>query len=498
MAEAATGGGLPGHMMRAVRAGADPAAGDEDERAAAFELLRRFGVTPGAFFIRYDAPWRYFFTPGVEGVVVYVASNGTAVAWSDPLCAPDDGPALLKEFIDGMRDQGLQACLLAVSERVARLAMSSGAAALKIGEEPVFDLTTWQQPRGDAGKKLRWGLNKARRANVVVQGYRPGATRQPEVEAELMEVQARWEAALGRPIVRSFLRPAPLEEAAEKRIFVARRRVDGGAPGPIEAFVACSPIYGRGGWYLEDLVRLPSAPNGTTELLLVEAIHALAAEGASSATLGIAPLRGSDEQLDRRARWLIPLLRLAFDQFDSRYHFMSLSRYKAKFAPTAWEPRYVAFIPPRPSPGLVKAVVAMLDPPAAPNASAAPHSRRFGRALIAAQAAVWMAASLVVLAPGHLLKGLAALFAPVGAAGIGVALLLLARTRIGRQQGALDRALAVFVEGLLVVAAATRLEDRRGGLVALASIALAAVTLTLVLRSSRTPEPSLRESVAPH
>jgi hypothetical protein len=110
-----------------------------------------------------------------------------------------------------------------------------------------------------------------------------------------------------------------------------------------------------------------------------------------------------------------------------------------------------------------------------------------------------MAASLVVLAPGHLLKGLAALFAPVGAAGIGVALLLLlARTRIGRQQGALDRALAVFVEGLLVVAAATRLEDRRGGLVALASIALAAVTLTLVLRSSRTPEPSLRESVAPH
>ena len=162
MAEAATGGGLPGHMMRAVRAGADPAAGDEDERAAAFELLRRFGVTPGAFFIRYDAPWRYFFTPGVEGVVVYVASNGTAVAWSDPLCAPDDGPALLKEFIDGMRDQGLQACLLAVSERVARLAMSNGAAALKIGEEPVFDLTTWQQPRGDPGKKLRWGLNKGR------------------------------------------------------------------------------------------------------------------------------------------------------------------------------------------------------------------------------------------------------------------------------------------------------------------------------------------------
>jgi hypothetical protein len=104
----------------------------------------------------------------------------------------------------------------------------------------------------------------------------------------------------------------------------------------------------------------------------------------------------------------------------------------------------------------------------------------------------------VVLAPGHLLKGLAAFFAPVGAAGIGVALLLLARTRIGQQQGALDRALAVFVEGLLVVAAATRLEDRRGGLVALASIALAAVTLTLVLRSSRTPEPSLRESVAPH
>jgi lysylphosphatidylglycerol synthetase-like protein (DUF2156 family) len=481
-------------MMRNMEPGAAT-----DERAVAFDLLRRFGTSPEAFLIRYDAPWRYHFGRRVEGVVAYVVSNGTAVAWSDPLCGPDDTSVLLKEFIDEMRAQGLRMCLVALSEPVARVALANGAAVLKIGEEPVFDLTTWRQPRGDPGKKLRWGLNRARRANVVVQAYRPGQTRDPDLEAELLLVQARWEVSLGRPIVRSFLRPAPLQEVQEKRIFVARVTSGDGTPGPIEAFVASSPIYGRDGWYLEDLVRLPSAPNGATELLLVEAIHALAAEGARCATLGIAPLRRSDEQLDRRARWLVPVLRLAFDQFDARYHFASLSRYKAKFAPSAWEPRYVAFDPPRPSVGLVRGVVAVLDPPAASNDTATPRSWRLGRALIAAQAAVWMAASLLTLAPGHLLKGLAALLAPVGAAGIGVALLLLlARTRIGRRQGGLDRALAVFVEGLLVVAAATRLEDSRGGLVALGSIVLAATTLVLVLRSSATPAPSLREGVAPH
>src|SRR4029453_2600422 len=60
------------------------------------------------------------------------------------------------------------------------------------------------------------------------------------------------------------------------------------------------PVHGRNGWYLEDLVRRPGTVTGATELLIVEALERLAASGFEFAPLGIAPLRGSDRQMDRR------------------------------------------------------------------------------------------------------------------------------------------------------------------------------------------------------
>ncbi|HTS73765.1 MAG TPA: phosphatidylglycerol lysyltransferase domain-containing protein [Gaiellaceae bacterium] len=61
----------------------------------------------------------------------------------------------------------------------------------------------------------------------------------------------------------------------------------------IEAFVACARVNGGQGWFLEDLVRRPTAPVGATELVVVEALARLANSGADWAALDIAPLRGS-------------------------------------------------------------------------------------------------------------------------------------------------------------------------------------------------------------
>src|SRR5262249_49280695 len=131
------------------------------------------------------------------------------------------------------------------------------------------------------------------------------------IEAEIGDVRGAWEASLGRRPVRSFMQAAPLALAEHKRIFLARHH------GVLIPRLACAPVHGRDGWYLEDLVRRPAAVTGATEILIVEAIERLAAEGARFATLGIAPLRGSELQMDRRARWLSGALRLAFERFDA-------------------------------------------------------------------------------------------------------------------------------------------------------------------------------------
>jgi phosphatidylglycerol lysyltransferase len=348
-----------------------PAAGLRPaQRERLLKLLRLHGRNPNSFLAMYEGPWSLFDSD--LGGVPYVEVDHTALAWGDPLSTPADGPALLGQFADAMRGRGLRVCMVPVQETVARQAMGQGHAVLKIGEEPVFDLTNWRPPRGDPGKRLRWALNHARRSGVAVEEYQH-ANRDLAVEEEIACVRAAWERSLGRRAVESFMRTEPLALAEHKRIFLARR------DGDVVAVLACVPVYERDGWYLEDLVRLPDAVTGATELLIVEVLERLAAGGSRFATLGIAPLRGADRQVDRRARWLAGILRLAFERFDARYHFASLSRFKAKFRPTGWEARYATFLPPRPTVGLVRAVISVLDPqPARPRRVRARGASRLG------------------------------------------------------------------------------------------------------------------------
>jgi len=181
-----------------------------------------------------------------------------------------------------------------------------------------------------------------------VRAYRPadGPT--------VADAVAAWQAGLGRKAADSFLRASPLALVDEKRLFLAF------AGGRLEALLACSPVPAADGWLLEDLIRRPEAPMGATETLVVEALRSLAAEGAANAWLDLAPLRGSKDQIDGRARLLFRAAWPAVSLFDTRYRFRALTTYLDKFQPTDWTPRYVAFNPPWPSVALVRALKALL------------------------------------------------------------------------------------------------------------------------------------------
>ncbi|HVM57984.1 MAG TPA: phosphatidylglycerol lysyltransferase domain-containing protein [Gaiellaceae bacterium] len=319
----------------------------DQERAQALDLAARFGVNPFAFCLRYEAPWRYLFGASVEGAVGYLERDGVALVWGDPLAAPEDAEALLAEATAELRGSGMRVCLVLVGEGTATSALARGYAALKIGEQPYFELADWRRPRGDPGKHLRWCLNRAVRAGVVVRPY------EPRDERGAADVLRSWERGLGRTPAQSFLRASPLTLAAEKRIFIAV------ADGRIEAIVACTPAAGDG-WFLEDLVRRPSAPAGATEVLVVETLDRLAADGAARAWMDIAPLRGSTRQLDGRAQLLFRAAQPAVALFDSRYHFRALTRYVEKFVPSGWSPRYVALNPVWPTLRVIRAVSSLL------------------------------------------------------------------------------------------------------------------------------------------
>ena len=92
------------------------------------------------------------------------------------------------------------------------------------------------------------------------------------------------------------------------------------------------PVYDRDGWFFEDILRVPDAPNGTAELLIDAAMREVAESGSRFVTLGLAPLAVPDRWA-RTARWLM----------RGFYNFDGVRAFKAKLRPDRWTPIYLAW-----------------------------------------------------------------------------------------------------------------------------------------------------------
>jgi phosphatidylglycerol lysyltransferase len=149
----------------------------------------------------------------------------------------------------------------------------------------------------------------------------------------------------------------PFLHSEYKKYFTAR------VNGKLVGFLAASPIPARKGWYLEDVLRQPDAPQGTATLLVVEALSKLKAEGAALATLGTSPLTtdGPDD-VQGEHRVVARALEIAGRGLGGFYNFEGLRRFKGKFVPSWWESEYALVqrgvtVPPRVGHAIVRALV---------------------------------------------------------------------------------------------------------------------------------------------
>jgi phosphatidylglycerol lysyltransferase len=147
------------------------------------------------------------------------------------------------------------------------------------------------------------------------------------MRAQLDALIARWLATKEIAPMGFVVQLDPFSFPDEKRYFVATR------DDAIVGFLAVIPIYARDGWFFEDLLRDPSAPNGTTELLIDGAMRAAAGDGVAHVTLGLAPLAGE----------VSPWLRFARRWGRALYDFEGLRAFKSKLKPRAWDPIYLSY-----------------------------------------------------------------------------------------------------------------------------------------------------------
>src|SRR6267378_1368545 len=107
-------------------------------------------------------------TPEIDGAIIYGEFGRVWLAAGDPLSPLEDMAELARRFAAFAKRKGRVVAYVPTSTEFARMVARHDFAAVKVGAAPYFDLPTWN-PRGDSAKKLRAGVNQARRAGVEVE-----------------------------------------------------------------------------------------------------------------------------------------------------------------------------------------------------------------------------------------------------------------------------------------------------------------------------------------
>lgn len=300
--------------------------GPDLARDRVLALLRRHGWNATSFQVLEPA-FRHWFD-GDDACVGYVDTGRAWVAAGAPIAPTARLAEVALRFDAAARAAGRRTAWFATERRFSD---ATGWPALRIGDQPVWSPAAWSAVVASS-RGLREQLRRARAKGVVVRAVAAEElTVGHPTRAGIERLIARWQASRPMAPMSFLVQLDPFSFAAERRTFVAEQ---GGA---VVALLGIIPIYARAGWFFEDFVRDPDAPNGTVELLVDAGMRAAAAADVPLVTLGLAPLAGEVPGPLRAARRLGRPL----------YDFDGLRAFKAKFRPGAWDPVYLTYPPGR-------------------------------------------------------------------------------------------------------------------------------------------------------
>ncbi len=270
----------------------------------------------------------YWFAPEGDTVIAYVTYAGTRVVAGAPVCPPERLRAVTDAFSTDAARAREHVCYFAAGDRLEALAARAGLSVASLGAQPSWDPAGWERMLARRAS-VRAQLNRARNKGVVAAEW---DRRRADTSAALHRCLEVWLADRHLPALHFLIEPETLARLEDRRLFVAS------AGERIVGFLLASPVPAREGWLVEQLIRVPGAPNGTAELLVDQAMRTLAASGARYVTLGLAPL-SQHSRFDRRRmplwlRFILGWLRAHGRRF---YNFQGLDQFKAKFEPDDWE-----------------------------------------------------------------------------------------------------------------------------------------------------------------
>jgi len=307
------------------------------EQARVLALLERYGTAATSFQIL-EPGYKYWFDPGGEGVVAFVECGRYRVVAGGPVCASRAMAAHALAFVEAAHRGGKKVVWVGVDDDdLTHLkAGITEIDSLVIGLQPEWDPADYSL-EGPSRRSLRSQVNRARNKGVRIRRVMPEelANAPGALRASIEHVMTRWLASRKAGVLRFMVDLAPFTFCERRRYYLAE------AGDESIGFLAAVPVYGRRGWFLEDVIRVPDAPNGTAEYLIHTAMMEAHVQGDQFVTLGVSPLAALDaseydtgsKTLQRAARWLRTL-----------YNFDGLRQFKSRFKPHRWTPSHLVTI----------------------------------------------------------------------------------------------------------------------------------------------------------
>lgn len=310
------------------------------QQQRALEILRQAGHHATSFQILEEG-YLYWFDPQVEAVVAYQKVQGFWVAAGAPIAQASQEAAVAARFVLDAQRHGCRALFFSTDAAFLEAlgALDHPFASLPIGEQPEWDPREYTL-EGSKRRSLRAQVHRARNKGVRVRCASPRevALEPGRLRAQVELVLERWLAARKMSAMRFMVDLQPFTFPAERRYYIAEQgdRAVG--------FLAAIPVYARRGWFFEDVIRTPDAPNGTAELMIHTALEEACQEQDHYVTLGLAPLAGVEDGPGpaRLLRWV---MRRSWLHLGPLYQFQGLRAFKDRFRPERWRPQYLVVSP---------------------------------------------------------------------------------------------------------------------------------------------------------
>ncbi len=329
------------------------------QRAQARAIVQEYGNNTLSYFALRETG-RYFFNETSSAFLSYRCWSNVALVGADPIGPPDQIKELTHRFLSFCESSKLTPCFLGVSRNNLHAYRELGLRILKIGEEcllplPDFDVSKLKRKVRRAERHcLNLGITASMyTASDLPQNYRDRAL---DVSREWIQVNGGSEHGFSMTLGRF-----PYAEDADVRVVVAARGSS------VLGFLTFMPVGNVGGWSLDMMRRLTTAPNGLNEFMLIQSARKLQAEGYQFMSLNFAALSNT-EAFVLEPRALTSLRRFCFDYLSWLFQMKSLYRFNAKFQPT-WESRYLAFRDLKSIGKIVMAIIQSEDPIELPRIS---------------------------------------------------------------------------------------------------------------------------------